>query len=367
MFTLLIFLIVIGVLVLSHEFGHFIVAKWRGMRVDEFGFGFPPRLYGKKIGETIYSINLLPLGGFVKVWGEDDKEGFGDMRNFASQSAWSRFMVLFAGVAMNFLFAYLIFSIGVGTGISLPGELTNRLFPDHVIQRTIRIGGIIPESPAATAGLLPGDVIEHILITQNGEIIPITSVKEMQEIIGTQEGNMIQLSIVREGKNQEKMVVPWKNIESDRATIGVFLTEENIVDVPFWQAPWTGAQITALTAYETVKGLGTMIADLFAGNTEMVRNSVMGPVGIAVITGETARAGFAQTMLLVALLSLTLGVLNLLPIPALDGGRIFFLLIEQLRGKPIPLYINQYAHAAGFVALLFLMILVTYLDITRIF
>ena len=367
MFTLLIFLLVIAVLVISHEFGHFIVAKWRGMRVDEFGFGFPPRIYSKKWGDTLYSLNLLPFGGFVKVWGEDDIEGLGDMQNFASHTAWSRFLVLVAGVAMNFLLAYLIFSVGVAGGMPLPGEFARLLFPSNDVQQTVHVGGVVPGSPAEQAGLLSGDTIRQIMLLSSREIIPIASVSKMQEIIGAEEGNEIRIYIIREGIQQEIEIVPRKNPDAERAAIGVFLVEEHVVNVPFWRAPWDGARVTFFVVMETIQGLGSMVANLFTGNTEMVKESVRGPIGIAEIAGETARAGFTQTMLLVAVLSLTLGVLNLLPIPALDGGRIFFLLIEKIRGKPIPLPVSQYAHAAGFVALLLLMLVVTYLDIQRIF
>ncbi len=367
MFTLLIFLLVIAVLVISHEFGHFIVAKWRGMRVDEFGFGFPPRIYGKKWGDTLYSLNLLPFGGFVKVWGEDDIEGLGDIQNFASHTAWNRFLVLVAGVAMNFLLAYLIFSIGIGSGIPLPGEFARLLFPNNEVQQTVHVGGVVPGSPAEQAGLLSGDTIRQIMLLSSREIIPIASVSKMQEIIGAEEGNEIRIYIIREGIQQEIEIVPRKNPDAERAAIGVFLVEEHVVNVPFWRAPWDGARITFFAVMETIQGLGSMVTNLFTGNTEMVKESVRGPIGIAEIAGETARAGFTQTMLLVAVLSLTLGVLNLLPIPALDGGRIFFLLIEKIRGKPIPLPVSQYAHAVGFTILLLLMLAVTYLDIKRIF
>ncbi len=365
MFTLFIFLIVIAILVLSHEFGHFIVAKWKGMRVDEFGFGFPPRIYGRQIGETFYSINALPFGGFVRVWGEDDGAGVTDTRNFAARSAKDRFLVLVAGVGMNFILAYLIFTVLLGIGLPLPGEITAALFPDA--KRTVHVGGVVPDSPAAHAGIVAGDAIENITV-QGGGTVAVSSIREIQDIIAIRGGEEVRLHVARAGALLEISVVPEDEIVADgKAAIGVSLVEESFIDVPFWRAPWEGARMTFMMASETVRGLAIVFGNLFTGNIELARDSVAGPVGIAVIAGETARAGFVQTILLVAFLSLALGVLNLLPIPALDGGRIFFLLIEKIRGAPVPLHISQYAHMIGFITLIVLMLLVTYIDISRIF
>src|SRR3989344_3909011 len=184
MITFLIFLGVIAVLVLSHEFGHFIFAKVRGIRVDEFGFGFPPKLFGKKFGETLYTFNLLPFGGFVKIYGEDEADASGDPRSFASRSIKDKFWVIFAGVLMNFLLAYLLFIIIHAVGILSVVDETNEMLARDV---GVKIGYVVAASPAERAGLRLGDTIRRL--EYDGQYKDIIVVKDVQEFVQAYKGN----------------------------------------------------------------------------------------------------------------------------------------------------------------------------------
>ncbi|TSC80926.1 MAG: hypothetical protein G01um101429_51 [Parcubacteria group bacterium Gr01-1014_29] len=362
MFTLLIFLAVIAVLVLSHEFGHFIVAKWKGMRVDEFGFGFPPRLFGKQYGETFYSINLLPLGGFVRVWGEDSssealaKED-DSARNFAMRSAWDRFLVLVAGVAMNMVLAYVLFTLGHGIGIpSVVGS------GEGARDAVVRVVEVVPDSPAHQVGMVPGDAI--VELESLSETMRIVDVVNVQEFVKRHAGEELTIVIARSDGEQHLAVALREEAPAGEGLLGIAMAKIGIVRTPWYRAPWEGLKTTIYTTKAVSVGLASFFTNIFSAD---ITGSVAGPVGIAQIAGEATRLGFVYLLQLVAVLSINLAVLNLLPIPALDGGRIFFLIIEKLRGAPVPLHISQFAHTAGFVALIFLMLVVTYFDLARIF
>ena len=357
MFTLLIFLIVIAVLVLSHEFGHFIVAKWKGMRVDEFGFGFPPRLFGKQFGETFYSLNLLPFGGFVKIWGEDDVEGVNDSRNFASRSAWDRFLVLVAGVGMNFVLAYVLFTIGHGVGIpSVVGA------GEGARDAVVRVADVISGSPAAEAGVEAGDSI--LALISSTETMQVLEIEQVQNFVKTHAGSMVTMVVGRAGGETRLSVTLRETAPQGEGFLGIAMVKVGIVQTLWYRAPWEGLLTTISTTKFVVEGLAFFFANIF---TSDIASSVAGPVGIAQVAGEAGALGFVYLLQLVAVLSINLAVLNILPIPALDGGRVLFLIIEKLRGKPVEMRISQFAHTAGFVVLIFLMLVVTYFDLTRIF
>ncbi|TSC72047.1 MAG: hypothetical protein G01um101470_433 [Parcubacteria group bacterium Gr01-1014_70] len=364
MFTLLIFLIVIAVLVLSHEFGHFIVAKWKGMRVDEFGFGFPPRLFGRQFGETFYSVNLLPFGGFVRIWGEDDPS-FAEAsegavpelsRNFASRSVWDRFLVLVAGVFMNFVLAYIIFIVGHGMGI--PSVLGDTQTARDVV---VRVVDVIPGSPAERAGIRMGDGIREL--RSASETLSVTEITEVQEFVKDNAGRDIVLTLERGSNKIELPVIIRAEAPAGEGLLGIAMAKIGIVSVPWYRAPWEGLRTTFSTTKVVANGLLFFFTNIFSVE---VRSSVAGPVGIAQVAGEASALGFIYLLQLVAVLSINLALLNLLPIPALDGGRVFFLLVEKLRGAPVSMRTSQFAHTAGFVVLIFLMLVVTYFDLTRI-
>ena len=356
MFTLLIFLIVIAALVLSHEFGHFIVAKWKGMRVDEFGFGFPPRIFGKQYGETTYTLNLLPFGGFVKIWGEDDAEGGTDPCNFAARSAWDRFLVLVAGVFMNVVLAYLLFTVGHIIGVPSVVDAG-----EGARDAVVRVVDVVPGSPAA-AGMVPGDAI--LTLQAGSEKLSIAEIEEVQEFVKTHAGEEVRVGLERGGKQVYLLVVLRSEAPAGEGLLGIAMAKVGIIKTPWYRAPWEGLRTTISTTKFVAVGLVSFFANIFSVD---VVNSVAGPIGIAQVAGEASALGFVYLLQLVAVLSVNLAILNILPIPALDGGRVLFLIIEKVRGKPVSLHVSQFAHTVGFIVLILLMLVVTYFDITRIF
>ena len=390
MLTFLLFLLVIAVLVLSHEFGHFIVAKWKGMRVDEFGFGFPPRLFGKQHGETFYSFNLLPFGGFVKIWGEDDADGANDPHNFAARSAWDRFLVLVAGVGIVFLFflafldynifrsyafiaytlflgvlAYVLFTIGHGIGI--PGVVGAG---EDARDAMVRVVDVIPGSPAAEAGVKAGDSILELIPSSDTEsswhpvTVHVSEIEQVQNFVKTHAGGDITMVVERVNEELRLPIRLRKEAPAGEGLLGIAMAKVGIIRTAWYRAPWEGLLTTIATTKFVAGGLAFFFANIVSSD---VINSVAGPVGIAKVAGQASALGFAYLLQLIAVLSINLAILNILPIPALDGGRVLFLIIEKLRGKPIGVRVSQFAHTSGFIVLILLMLVVTYFDLTKIF
>lgn len=355
--TILAFIIVLSILVLIHELGHFLVAKKLGIKVEEFGFGFPPRLFGVKRGETIYSINLLPVGGFVKLYGEDaagggslktkDTESKKDVkRAFYARPIWQRFSVVVAGVVMNFVLAVVIISYLFGSqGVALPTE-------------NVRITDVLPNSPAAVAQLQKGDEI----LTVNG--ISLKTTNEFISIIKENLDKEVTLIVKKDGQEKEVMLTPRKDFPEGEGPVGVGITNIEVKKYPWWQAPFFGTLEALRFSWMIVSGLGDMIFGfLFKG---VQPEGVAGPVGVAQLTGQAVSYGVTATLWLTALLSINLAVLNVLPIPALDGGRLFFILIEVVTRKKVNPKYEGYAHAAGIAVLLSLMLLITVFDVMRL-
>jgi len=358
MFTVLIFLAVIAILVLSHEFGHFMAAKMRGMRVDEFGFGFPPKIFGKKWGETEYTFNLFPFGGFVKIWGEDEVEETDNMRNFIAHGTGSKFIVIAAGVMMNILLAYVLFTIGHIAG--LPTAVDDETLARNVQVQIIEVAAL---SPAADAGVLSGDTITYL--AYNEERISVQNIEDVQDGIASHLGEQITLGLMRGDEEITLSITPRTHPPEGEGALGIAMLKTGIVSVPWYRAPWEELKTTAALTSAVTGGLWSFFANLF--HTGEVLGEVAGPVGIAQVAGQAGRLGFIYLLQLTALLSINLAILNILPIPALDGGRMLFLIIEKLRGRPISALFAQRAHATGFIALILLMIIITYKDIVRIF
>lgn len=358
MITFLVFIAVLAVLVLSHEFGHFIFAKVRGVRVDEFGFGFPPRIFGMKFGETLYSINLLPFGGFVKIYGEDATEAAADPRNFASRSFSDRFWIIFAGVLMNIILAYVLFTLGHILGLPSVVDDSNAAFARDAV---VRIVEVVPGSPAETSGIKLGDAIRKLSYgteTQNAE-----SIQQVQDFIKAHTGKEIMFTIERDQAEFVLSVTPRENPAPGEGAVGIAMLRTGVVKTPIWKAPWEGLKTTYYATRGVGEGLLLFFGNLFRG---IFMEEVSGPVGIAQAAGQASRLGFIYLLHLTALISVNLALLNLLPIPALDGGRIFFLIIEKIRGTPLNMRVTQMVHAAGFVALIALMLIITYRDITKL-
>lgn len=341
--NILIGIAVISVILLAHELGHFISAKLVKIKVEEFGLGFPPRLLSIKRGETLYSLNAIPFGGFNKLAGEEDPEV---PSGLARKSILTRLFVIGAGSLVNILLALLLFSIVF-------------MIPQDVVSGDVLIEEVAPDSPAAIAGIVPQDTI----ISLNDK--PIINNFELQRHIQLNLGNEITL-VVRhnDGTTEGFQLVPrWKPPEGEGA-IGVAITTINTTIIhqsyPFWEAipkGFVGLYETAVLYKNGMVGVitGAVSADFY------------GPVGIVQATGEIARFGAAPLLEFAAFISLILGVLNLFPLPALDGGRIAFVLLEWVRrGKRISPKREGLVHLIGFVILMALMLAVTLQDIIRI-
>ncbi len=341
LFTIVAFLGVLMVLVIAHELGHFTTARFFGVKVDEFGLGFPPRLLSFTRGETRYSINALPLGGFVKLAGEEDAT---IPRSLASKSARIRVTVLAAGALMNAILPLLFFSIAF-------------MIPQTIPTGPVRISEIVANSPASQAGLKSGDIIESV----NGNNLHNSA--DLYQAIQLHLGNETTLSIKHaDGTRATVTVTPrWKPPQGQGA-IGVKIETVDPVPVkesfPIWKAVPMGVQECIDTYVLFKNGIISMIV----GTTPAV---VAGPVGIAQITGEVARSGWSELLQFAAFLSINLAIVNILPLPALDGGRIAFVVLEKIRRKKISPRVEGLVHMIGFATLLALIALVTYQDIIR--
>lgn len=359
--TILLFILVLSLLVFVHEFGHFIMAKKMGMKVEEFGFGFPPRIWGYKPkgSETTYTVNWIPLGGFVKIKGESGQYK-NDPDSFASKAAWRRLVVLVAGVVMNLVLAAVLLSGGFMIGLpsvideSTPASATVR-------DAEIRIISVVPESPAERANMESGD----ILVSIDGRIFD--TAEEARTYIGAEAGSGVEILFARD-ENGERMfyteVVTSESLkEVDQVGVGVGLIKTGLVSFPVHLAVWHGVLGTGSFTYEVGKSFFDLIRNLVV--KQEVSVDLSGPVGIAVLTGEVAALGFVYLLQFTALLSINLAIINILPFPALDGGRVLFLIIEKVRGKAVDQRVEGLVHTIGFALLMVLVLLVTYRDFVK--
>ncbi len=336
------FFVVIVVLILAHELGHFITAKASGVRVEEFGLGFPPRLLSVRRGETRYSLNAIPLGGFVKMAGEEDPKVPGSL---ASKSIGTRLLVLSAGSLMNLLLPFLLFSIAF-------------MIPHNLVTGPVMIEEVDSGSPAARAGIESGDMFLSI----NNK--PLNNIGDLHRYIQLNLGKEITILINRSDSTKEVQVIPrWKPPEGEGA-IGILVSMPDFTTVrqsyPFWKAIPMGVS----ACIETFVLFKNGIISMFIGAVPV---ELAGPVGIAQITGEVVKAGISPLLEFAAFLSLNLAIINIFPLPALDGGRIVFVLLEWVRrGKRISPKKEGLVHLIGFIMLMGLILAITYQDIIRI-
>lgn len=337
--TVVQFLAVLAVVVIVHELGHFATAKAMGIQVNEFAFGFPPRLFGFRKGETVYSVNLLPLGGFVKLEGENDPS---IPRSLASKGVGTRFLVLVAGPFMNAVLAIVL----------LTGLFMFTLDELH-------INAVSVDSPASDAGILEGDVILEV----DGK--KVKDFDTLAQLVNAGRGREIEWLIRRSGHNTPVRLVPRIDPPEGQGATGITVElgashKATPVRLP-WEALWMGLKRTGLVLEAMKDEVGNWVSQ---GKTP----NVAGPIGIAQVTGEVARdAGLVSLVPLAALFSISLAVFNILPIPALDGGRIAFVVLEWVRrGKRIPPEKEGLIHLAGFAVLIALIITISYNDIARI-
>jgi regulator of sigma E protease len=341
---ILIGIAVLSVLLFTHELGHFITAKASGVRVEEFGLGFPPRLFSFKWRETRYSLNAIPFGGFNKLTGEEDPK---EPMSLAGKNRGIRLLVISAGSIMNFLLALLLASIAF-------------MIPRDTLLGQVQVEEVAANSPAAMAGIRPGDIV----LSVNGETVRNNA--ELHYNIQLNLGEEIALLVQHSDATQEQIeVVPRRNPPEGEGAVGIAIKTINATTIsqsyPFWRAIPLG--FGRLIEYMVMYKDG--LASIFTGEATA---SFFGPVGIAQLTGEVAEAGGIRSLLEVsALISLLLGIFNLLPLPAIDGGRIVFVFLEWIRrGKRVPPRTEALVHLVGFALLMVFAVAITYQDIVRL-
>ncbi|MEI8337621.1 MAG: site-2 protease family protein [bacterium] len=367
--SIIIFIIIITALIFVHELGHFLFAKLFKMRVDEFAIGFPPKIFSWKKGETTYSVNLVPFGGFVKIYGENNDEDSAELkieeRSFASKPRYAQAAVLFAGIVFNILFAWVLFTssfyIGAPTAAG-PGE-TGRLM----------ISSVISASPAELSGLKPGDIVTEIDPPADagrsgtGKVITSPTPDDIKNVVAGSKGNPILLQINRAGKNISLNIIPVKNIVGEKKdfAIGIEMVLVSVKKLSLVSSVIEGFQTTITSFKDTAVGIYSFLFKAFQAKADL--GQVSGPVGIISIVGDASRFGFGYLLSFAAVISLNLAVINLIPFPALDGGRILIVCIEAIRRKAINAKVINWVNGLGFLILIIFMVAITYSDLSRIF
>jgi regulator of sigma E protease len=362
--SLLIFILILVALIIAHEFGHFVVAKAFGIRVDEFGIFFPPKLLSWKRGETTYTLNALPFGGFVRIFGEstdeEDPAVTSDPRSFVKKSRWIQAAVLLAGIFFNLVFAWLLLSAGYMLGM--------QSFVEHKGVGVVRdakttIVDVVPNSPAQKVGLEPNDTILS-LQTGTAKLAPGSNSSQTKDFIAAHQNESIIINVDRAGKQMNFLAVPVDGLTPGHKAIGVEMDDLGILKLSPPLALVQGAIFAEEMTVETVKGLGGLVWSLVRGHADL--QGVAGPIGIATIGSNAVKQGIEATILLTALISINLAIFNLLPVPGLDGGRLLFVIIEGIRGKPISQSLVLKFTLAGFGLLILLTLLTSYHDIVRL-
>ena len=353
-------------MVFVHELGHFVVARRNGIAAHEFGFGFPPRIFGVYKNEqgkwslvkggknvetknTIYSLNWFPIGGFVRIKGEDGSRK-NDKDSFANKSPWSRSKVLIAGVAMNFILAWLLFSISFMLG-------TFQEVSDNDSQNgKILINMVSKDSPSQKMGIMLGD---EIIAGGVDDLIDFRKIEDVQSYINENKGQEIILKIKRKKEILYLSGIPRAESVENQGALGIGLSRVEIIRYGFFQSFYQGF----LELLNVFLMMFITFKQLFLGNTSGV--DVTGIIGIAVYTGQVIPLGIVQILRFAAILSVNLGIINIFPFPALDGGRVLFIIIEKIKGSPVSEKMENIFHTAGFMILILLMVFVTFKDLVR--
>ena len=370
--SIIVFIIILSALIIVHELGHFLVAKKFGIRVDEFGLGFPPRitkLFTWK--NTPFTLNWLPFGGFVKIFGESPEQlelpAHGQEGNsrptptapidsFQSKNRGVQAAVLVAGVAGNFLFAWFLISLGFTIGLPAPAGLSLPIEDPHTVITTV-----LPDSPAQLAGLKSGDAI--ISLSRDGIYSELAPEAASLFIVASIEP--ITFTVKRGKEIFTKIVVPKEGIIRDGPAVGISMDTIGIVKLLPHEALWYGFKTTSELTLLTGRAIGTFIFQALGGRADL--SAVTGPVGIVGMVGDVRELGFVYLLTFTALISINLSIINLLPFPALDGGRLLFVGIEAVTRRPISPRIFTALNTAGFAFLIFLMLLITIRDVRNIF
>jgi regulator of sigma E protease len=351
--SIIIFIIILSVLVIVHELGHFLVAKKFGIKVDEFGLGYPPKAKSLfKWKGTDFTLNWLPFGGFVRIFGENPTEEEIAEDSFQSKNRGIQAAVLVAGVAGNFLFAWLLISLGFMTGLAAPVGTSLPVEDAKTVITTV-----LPGSPADEAGLKAGDAI--VSLTRGGAS-PELSPESISDFIDDSR-EPIAFIVDRGGNRSEISVSPEEGVVEGKPAIGIAMDVVGSVHLPPHKALWHGLVVSSEMTWLTAKALGTFIISAISGSADL--SQVTGPVGIVSMVGDVTELGFSYLVTFTAVISINLAIINLVPFPALDGGRLLFVGIEALIRRPVPARIFNAVNTAGFFLLIFLMILITVRDV----
>lgn len=349
-------LILFTILVVAHEFGHFLSARREGVIVDEFGVGFPPRVFGRKRGGTLYSINALPIGGFVRLRGEDGQDkGKG---SFAKLSFWPKTRIIMAGVVVNFLIAYLLFTLLLIIGIPPLGQPLPEfgpIKPQKDPSGNLIVMSVANNSAATRAGIKQGDSLLAI-----GDQA-ITSNEGLREFTRSNAGQTVVVKVNHGGKNESKTVV--LGTDEQAGILGITADQMTLSKYSWWAAPIAALVMMFQFVVATLAAFGNLIIGLFSRGK--VGAEVSGPIGAVSIFSQIMNFGPRYIILFVASISLSLAVINALPLPALDGGRQFILILQKYGVKITPERENM-IHIAGFVGLLILMVVISISDIARL-
>jgi len=367
--TVIIFLIVLAVLIFVHELGHFLFARMCGIRVDAFKIGFGPKIFAWKPkhsgfwGGTTCGINLIPFGGDVKIFGEDgelpeDEPMTRGLRGLAlvHKPRWQQAIVLLAGVFFNVLFAWILYVGLFAHGVTATTDGFEKYAADFSNER-IMVTDVLPGSPAAMAGLTTGDVILAVGSTTN-------DITNIQSAINASNGKSLDIEYSRAGQSLTANIVPVQGLVPGKYAIGIAMNDVVDMRLPFFTAIYEGAHYTGIMLEQTAGGLYSFVANIFHGTANF--SDIAGPVGIAGIVGSAAKMGFTYLLMITALISINLAIVNLIPFPALDGGRFLFVIIEGIIRRRISPKFTNAVNTVGFVLLMVLMVIVTYKDIVRL-
>ncbi|MEK7148646.1 MAG: site-2 protease family protein [Patescibacteria group bacterium] len=360
--SIILFIIILAALILVHELGHFIAAKRAGVRVDEFGIGFPPRLWQKKVGETIYSFNAFPIGGFVKIFGEDPNkeslEGKDSSRSLTQKPRLVQAWIISAGVVFNLLFAWFLISLGFMAGLPYSGN--DSKYGARVQNLNLTITQVAPKSPAQKAGLKGGDIIVSLVSGEN--ILTNPKVPATQRFIASNEE--IKLTYLRGIETKTATVRGEEGVVDGRRAIGISMDVIGMLRLPVHEALYVGLSTTASITMAMAVGIIDFFKNIFIGQASF--QDISGPVGIVGIVSDASTLGFIHLLSLTAIISINLAIINLLPFPALDGGRLLFLLIESIKRSPIKPVIANAVNGIGFLILIAFMVFITFHDVAKL-
>ncbi len=354
MIQALVFLAILSVVVVIHELGHLLAAKFFKVRVDEFGFGLPPKVFRLfRKGGTDYTINALPIGGFVKLYGENGEKDLevADSQAFWYKKPWQRAIIVVAGVVMNFILAVVLFAT-VYSFLGIPTQL-----------KGVKVVEIVPNSPVENV-LKIGD--EVVMIRAEGKEYVITENERFLKLIAENRGKEIELVLKSGGSVR---VMPRLNPPEGEGSLGVVISDFEMKKYPWWQMPFRGVVVgleeALIWGRDILAGFGELIYKIVTGRG-IEKEALAGPIGIYQISNQAREAGILALFQFVGVLSVNLAILNILPFPALDGGRLLFLMIELVTGKKVKDTLEAWIHSAGMVILLTLMVLITANDILRL-